>query len=110
MRRNTKNDTMEEIKEAVIEAKAQEKQEDVESKHEKVSKNLENIYAERLKQKAAELDAIEKVIDQKISDFKDFVQKTALGGRGIAAIEKGEKEQKADATQERINKLMAFGR
>ena len=103
-------ENQEAIKDAIVKAKGEEKQEDIEEKHEKVARNLENIYAEKLRQKAVELDAIEKAIDKKIDDFKDFLAKTALGGRGIAAIEKDNKSKEADAMDAKVNKLMAFGR
>ena len=89
----------EEIAKAQTEA-TQEKQIEVEA-------NLHNIYAERLKQKAAELDAVEKQIDQKIADFKEFVKKTELGGRGMAAMEKTEKQTIEEASQRRIAALKA---
>ncbi len=92
------------IKEAVKEAKVEEVKEDLESKHDKVAKNLENIYATRLKEKAEELGKIEEMIDKKISDFKDFVNKTALGGRSFAQEQKTAEQTRAEKIESEYQK------
>ena len=104
---NQNEETQKPIAEAVKSAKAEEKEEDIKEKHEKVSQNLENIYASRLKEKAAELEAIEKNIDQKIADFKDFVEKTTISGKGMAIIEKTEDQKRKEKSDQRVKDLMA---
>jgi len=98
---------MEEIKEAVFKAKAEEAAQDTKEKHEKVAENLTNIYADRLKQKAAELEAIEKAIDRKITEFQEFVTKTSLSGRGVVEVAKSKTQQEYEANEEKIRKVMA---
>lgn len=95
----------EELKTAVVKAQAQEEAQNLESQHQKVLDNLGNIYADRLKMKAAELEAIEKAMDEKMKDYKDFINKTALSGKGIIALEKTQKDVEEEKLQDRINKF-----
>lgn len=98
-------ETKQPLQAAVTKAKADEEVENIEEKHKKVIDNLGSIYADRLRMKAAELDAIEKQLDEKINGYKEFINKTALSGKGIIALEKTQKELEAQKVQERIDRI-----
>lgn len=95
------------VETAVKEAKKEEKKEDIEAKHEKVSRSLENIYADRLKAKVTEMEAIEKAIDKKIAEHKDFIAKTEISGRGMAAITKSQEQIDKEKSEEKIKRIMS---
>lgn len=90
---------------ATVKAKSQEEVENIEDKHKKVLDNLGNIYADRLRMKAAELDAIEKALDEKIAGFKEFVNKTAVSGKGVIALEKTQKELEEEKRRSRMEQI-----
>jgi len=100
-----------ELNEAVKESRAEDKIEDIQEKSSKIAKNLENIYAERLKNKQLELDAMDKQIEKKINDFKDFLAKTEISGRGQAMIERTEEDLKKELSEAKVKEIMrAVGR
>ena len=98
---------MEEIKEAVFKAKDQETEAEARQKHEKVAENLINIYADRLKKKAEELEVIDKAIERKIEEFHEFVIKTSLSGKGIVELGKTKTQQEEETSEEKIKRVMA---
>jgi alcohol dehydrogenase YqhD (iron-dependent ADH family) len=98
---------MEEIKEAVFKAKAQETEDEAKAKHEKVAENLINIYADRLKKKAEELEVIDKAIERKIEEFHEFVVKTSLTGKGVIEVKKSKDQEELESSEEKIRRVMA---
>lgn len=113
MRRRTENEiySMADIKEtianAVVKAKTEEHINELDQKQSKVMGNLEDIYANRLKEKADALEALEKQLDERMAQFKDFADKTAIGGKAKLAFDgiKSQRQRDEEVFAERVKKI-----
>ena len=68
---------------------------------------VESIMARKLKEKEAELERKEQILNQKIGDFKEFVKNTELGGRASLIKELTEEEKKEQNTKDAANRIAA---
>lgn len=83
--------------EQVKESKAEEKTEDAQI--ETHPETLAQVVADRLSNKAKELEEVEKRVDKKLADFKKFISDTEIKGKSLAgvAVEKTVEEKAKEA-------------
>lgn len=67
-----------------------------------MEKSIDTIKAERLKNVEEELKIIEKRIENKIEDFKTFIDKTAVQGRSLSQPPKTDEQQAWDDAEQLI--------